>query len=242
MDSIDQLQYNVVAFVIDLIAAILLLRTYAGMNNSRFLLHLAIGFGIISLAHILDAVVSAINLFPGVPVDDIKRLAEKVDLLFSCLSTFFFILSFLLLWHYPNQSVRPEIFASITGILGVLVALVTFIQADPHDSVFLKTIDIFTSLVGCICVGIGLVMIASGQKSIIAGWMAASAFCLWGFAQLPFWFDHVTPDLHQLYFYSLSIIGLAAAIATIIFCTLTLPDRVLYRGSAPESELKDRPA
>jgi hypothetical protein len=86
--SIDQLQYNVVAFVIDLIAAILLLRTYTGMDNSRFLIHLAIGFGIISLSHVVDAVVSAITLFPGVPVDDIKRLAEKVDLLFSCLSSF----------------------------------------------------------------------------------------------------------------------------------------------------------
>jgi hypothetical protein len=230
--SFDQLQYNVVAFVIDLIAAILLLRTYTGMNNSRFLLHLAIGFGIISLSHVVDAVVSAINLFPGVAVDDIKRLAEKVDLLFSCLSTFFFILSFLLLWHYPNQSVRPETFAAITGILGVLVAVVTLFQGPVNDSVFLKVIDIVTSVVGCVCVGIGLVMIASGQKSSIAGWIAASAFCLWGGLQLPFWPDFVSPNLHQLYFYSLSIIGLATAIATIIFCSLTLPERVLYRGSA----------
>jgi hypothetical protein len=227
--SIDQLQYNVVAFVINLIAAILLLRTYTGMTNSRFLLHLAIGFGIISLSHVMDAAVSAISLFPGVPLDDIKRLAEKVDLLFSCLSTFFFVLSFLLLWHYPNQSVRPETFASITGVLGVLVALVTFIQGPANDSYFLKTLDIFTSMVGCVCVGIGLVMIASAQTSIIVGWIAAAAFCLWGIAQLPFWFDYVSPNLHLLYFYSLSIIGLAAAIATIIFCALTLPDRVSYR-------------
>jgi hypothetical protein len=226
--SVDQLQYNVVAFVIDLIATILLLRTYTGMINSRFLLHLAIGFGIISLSHVVDTAVSAINLFPGVPVADVKRLAEKVDLLFSCLSTFFFILSFLLLWHYPNQSVRPETFASITGILGVLVALVTFIQGPADDSYFLKSLDILTSVVGCVCVGIGLVMIASGQRSIIAGWIAASAFCLWGIAQLPFWFHYMSPNLHLLYFYSLSIIGLAAAIATIIFCTLTLPDRVGY--------------
>jgi hypothetical protein len=232
--SIDQLQYNIIAFVIDLIAAILLLRTYTGMDNSRFLIHLAIGFGIISLSHVVDAVVSAITLFPSVPVDDIKRLAEKVDLLFSCLSTFFFILSFLLLLHYPSQSVRPETFAAITGILGVLVAVVTLFQGPANDSVFLKAIDILTSVVGCACVGIGLVMIASGQKSIIAGWIAASAFCLWGFLQLPFWFDFVAPNLHQLYFYSLSITGLAAAIATVIFCTLTLPDRVLYSGSAAQ--------
>jgi hypothetical protein len=79
----DQLQYHGFAFIIGLIATVLLLRTYTGKAHSRFLLHLAIAFGIISLTHLLDVGLSTLNLFSALPLDQVKRFSEKVDLLLS---------------------------------------------------------------------------------------------------------------------------------------------------------------
>jgi hypothetical protein len=226
----DQVQYHIFAFVIGLMAAILLVRTFTGKDNSRYLIHIAIAFGIISLSHLISTGISLMQLFTSVPADQIRRLSEKTDLLLSCLSTFFFILSFVLLLRFPSQSVPPEIFAGTTAVLGVFVALVTLIQGPVDDSTFLKAIDIITSLAGVICVGVGLVRIANGQISIITGWIAACSYCIWGIAQLPFWFDYVKAENHQFYFYSLSIVGLASAITTVIFSALSLPDRPRFAG------------
>jgi hypothetical protein len=170
------------------------------------------------------------HLFTSVPTEQIKRLSEKTDLLLSCLSTFFFILSFILLLRFPSQSVPPAIFAGMTAALGVFVGLIALIQGPADDSIFLKTIDIVTSLAGVLCVGIGLVRIASGQISIITGWIAACFYCIWGLAQWTFWFHYIDAENHQFYFYSLTIVGLASAITTVIFSALTLPDRPKFSG------------
>jgi hypothetical protein len=230
---LDQLQYHVVAFVINSIGAILLVRIYIVKQNSRFLLHLAIAFGIIGLAHLLDAGITTLNLFPSLPTNDFKRFAEKIDLLLSCLSTFFFVLSFILLMRYPDQTLPRDAYIATITVFGLFVAVVTLIQGPADDSVFLKAIDIITSVIGIICVGLGLVRIASGHMSSITGWIAASAYCLWALAQVPFWFDYIAPSPHEFYFYSLTIISLVTAIATVIFCAITLPDRPVYRTNHP---------
>ena len=236
MESVlDLLQYHVVAFVIDSISAILLLRIYLVKLNSRFLLHLAIAFGIIGLTQLLDAGITTLNLFPSLPTNDVKRFAEKIDLLLSCLSTFFLVLSFILLLHYPNQTLPRDQYILTITIFGFFVALVAVIQGPADDSILLKAIDVITSVGGVICVGVGLVRIASGHMSNIIAWITASAYVLWALAQILYWIDYVTPSMHLFYFYSLTIIALATAIATVIFCAITLPDRPAYRTDQPRN-------
>jgi peptidoglycan/LPS O-acetylase OafA/YrhL len=70
----DQVQYHIFAFVIGLMAAILLVRTFTGKDNSRYLIHIAIAFGIISLSHLISTGISLMQLFTSVPADQIRRL------------------------------------------------------------------------------------------------------------------------------------------------------------------------
>src|SRR5262249_18581770 len=103
------------------------------------------------------------------------------------------------LFHFvvfaTNQSI--PVYAIVTGGLGAFVALVTVIQGPAGDSIFLKAVDILTSVGGILCVGIGLVRLANGQTPTIAGWIAACFYCLRAAAEFPFWFSCVNPASHS---------------------------------------------
>src|SRR6516164_3539113 len=59
--TFDQIQFQVFSFVTYLLACILLIRTFTGKDQSRFLIHAATAFGIICFDHLLSGGIESIK-------------------------------------------------------------------------------------------------------------------------------------------------------------------------------------
>jgi hypothetical protein len=239
--TFDQIQFQVFSFVTYLLACILLIRTFTGKDQSRFLIHAATAFGIICFDHLLSGGIESIKLFNIVPPKQVNCLAQQTELLLSYLSTFFFGLTCILLWRYPEPSIQSGLYATLIGVLSGFVPLVIAIKevAPPEDPSFLKTVDTVTSFFAILSIGFALISLTSRRKAVpivghkevpIVGWIAATIWVIWSCLQWPFWLNFAAPENHQLYQYSLTFAGFASAIAMVIFSALALPDRQRYAG------------
>ena len=225
----------IIAFVI------LFFRTAAPLPNSRFLKHLAYGYGLIGLYYLSSILLTQFKLIlafsaqckqPDVAqvFTELDKAGELIKLIFSSLSSCFLLLTWYLLrhhpkvHHHPNEVISVKFYGSVFTAYAAAIPLVIgagqVLDVDVAD--FLHIADSVFAGAGAVMVGGGLCQLIRSHKKLsrpvrdIATFLVASTFLFWGVPQ-PFylWYQH------DLFFWSVLAMGkvfagLAAVLVSIV--------------------------
>lgn len=231
--------------------AILLARTAAGLNNSRFLKHLSVAFALnatgalvsvifrllkAALAHHALDTVNTVHLLPpsfarGWIV--MESALRGISIMISLLSNFYLFAAWDLLRRYPDQGVSKSLFTALTAFFGssslliVLINILVIFEKIQNQFEWAWTfIDLTSSAAGILLVGWQLQK-TLGKRIVkqiwrrTLPWITFMAYMIWGISQLP----HEVFKRAAWYDAILLLSAFAAGILTIILSSQALEEK-----------------
>jgi hypothetical protein len=167
--QVDRLSSDLLNLAVIVVFVILFLRTAAPSVHSRYLKHLAGVYALIGLFYLSSIALMMLKLVlyfsahgEKSQVDpvfaDLEKVAELIKLIFSSLSSCFLVLTWYLLWHYPQQGISKGFYGTV---LGVYIAIIPALETIGHMFGWtgLGVLDVTDTLfasIGVIMVGLGL--------------------------------------------------------------------------------------
>jgi hypothetical protein len=233
--SVDRLPSDVLNLAITVVFVILFLRTAAPTLHSRYLKHLAGVYALIGLFYVSSIALMVLKLVLyfsargqqseiATVFANLEKVGELIKLIFSSLSSCFLVLTWYLLWHYPDQGISKGFYGTLfAAYVATIPALEAVAQMFGYTG--LSVLDVTDSTfasIGVIMVGTGLCrLVWIQQKSSrpvrdVTAFGVAAAFLCWALPQPLFtWYQGV------LWFWLLLaagkvIAGLAALLVSVV--------------------------
>lgn len=243
--SVDRLPPDVLNLTIIVVFVILFLRTAAPTIHSRYLKHLAGAYGLIGLFYVSSIALLVLKLVLYFSAQgqqseiatvfaNLEKVGELIKLIFSSLSSCFLVLTWYLLWHYPDQGISKGFYGTL---FAAYVATIPALEAVGHIFGYngLSVLDVTDSTfasIGVMMVGAGLCRLVWIRQTLsrpirdVAAFGVAVAFLCWALPQPLFtWYQGV------VWFWLLLAAGkVIAGLAALIVSVVILQPRPEFRS------------